>query len=184
MSERDCPSTENHRCTNELRRTDQRSGTGDKRMKTADSRKALRVKIDRVQIGSVGALDDRPPPLAGFSIIRDSFVRSQTTISTYARSRCYKSRSNDTKVFWQYRRLKTWLMPWKITLVADDNLGLTRQDIEGVLVHCRSYKFFAIELAFDFAPTAGVNREFVLSHAVFGKSHREKRITNTAQIWH
>lgn len=132
------------------------------------------VQLDRVQIVSWAPQGRKPPPLPGFTITRDCFVRRQTTTSTYARCRQYKRLTDDTKVYWQYERRKGWLKPWKITLVADDGRGLSYEDIELILSHCRHYRLLTVELAIDFAPCAGVDKWFVRKHALFGKSRRRE----------
>jgi hypothetical protein len=68
--------------------------------------------------------------------------------------------------------MKGWLKPWKITLVADDKSGLSYEEIQNVLKHCRRYRFLTVEVAIDFPPSAEVDKRFVRAHAVFGKSHR------------
>ena len=136
---------------------------------------AIHVQIDRVQLCSWASQGRKPPELKGFKVTQDSFVRSQTTTSTYARCRQYKSLKDDTKVYWQYDRQKSWLKPWKITIVADDSTGLSYDDIENVLQYCRFYKFLTIEVAIDFSPSMEVNGAFVRRHAVFGKSRRVHR---------
>jgi hypothetical protein len=130
------------------------------------------VRLDRLQLASWALKRWKPPQLDGFKITRDSFVRRQTTTSTYARCRQYQSLNNDTKVYWQYDRQKGWLVPWKITIVSDDVSGLTRNEIEKVLKYCQFYRLLLVEVAIDFRPSTGVNRIFIRSHAVFGKSHR------------
>jgi hypothetical protein len=133
--------------------------------------KAVVVRLDRVQILSGVLPGQKLPELEGYKIVRDSFVRCQTTTATYARCRQYRSMANDSRIYWQYQRLKGWLAPWKITLVADDKSGLSRCEIEAVLKHCRDYRFQIVEIAVDFSPAAaGVNSQFIRRHAVFGKS--------------
>ena len=130
------------------------------------------VRLDRVQIVSRASRGQKPPLLEGYVIVRDCFVRRQTTTATYARNRQYQCVAKDAKIFWQYDRQKGWLQPWKITMVADDKTGLSRDEIERVLRHCRSYQFLTVEIAIDFSPSTGVNKQFIRSHAVFGKSRR------------
>lgn len=133
-------------------------------------------QVDRVQLVSWAPKGRRPPQqLRGFAITRDSFVRCQTTTTTYARCRQYKSLINDAKIYWQYGRQQGWLSPWKITIVADDITGLSYDEIELVLRHCHSYRFLTVEIAIDFEPAVGVNRGFIRQHAVFGKSRRRAR---------
>ena len=133
------------------------------------------VRLDRVQFASSAPPRRRPPLLEGYKVVRDWFVRCQTTTATYARSRQYQSVTDDTKIFWQYQPLKGWLKPWKITMVADDKKGLSYETVEQVLKYCGDYHFLIVEVAIDFTPSTGVNRRFVRQHAVFGKSRRAKR---------
>ena len=134
--------------------------------------KPIQVRLDRVQIVSWAPCGRKPPQLEGFKITRDSFVRCQTSTGTYARCRQYRSTTNDTKIYWQYDRLKGWLKPWKVTIVADDRSGLSYEDVGKILKHCRYYHFLLVEIAVDFCPSVGVDRRFIRQHAVFGKSQR------------
>lgn len=143
----------------------------------------IHVQVDRVQVASWAPGGRKPPPLKGFAIARDSFVRCQTTTATYARCRQYKRLNDDTKIFWQYQRQKGWLKPWKITLVADDQRGLSEDDIELVLRHCKFYRFLIVEIALDFSPRSGVTGDFVRRHAVFGKSRRKHTIQDRILYW-
>jgi len=132
----------------------------------------VRVRLDRLQIASGALRGRKPPQLQGYKVVRDCFVRCQTTTATYARVRQYQSIANDTNIYWQYCRRKGWLAPWKITMVADDTTGLSRDDIEPVLRSCRSYRLLMVEIAIDFSPSTGVNKQFIRHHAIFGKSRR------------
>jgi hypothetical protein len=128
------------------------------------------VRVDRVQIVAQGKVRQKPPELAGFKVTRDCFVRSQTTIKTYARCRHYWSTTSKARIYWQYCRQVGWLQPWKITLVADDRRGLSRTDIELPLKYCRRHRLILVELAFDFAPNSGVTGQFLRRFGRFGKS--------------
>ncbi len=130
----------------------------------------IHVQIDRVQLLSWAPEGRTPPTLTRFVVTRDSFVRCQTTTATYARCRHYKSLRDDTKIYWQYRRQKGWLEPWKITIVADDKTGLAYEDFDRVTRRCRLYHFLTVELAIDFSPSMGISRGFIPQHATFGKS--------------
>lgn len=140
--------------------------------KSIDGCEKIRVRLDRVQILSWAPRGRKPPRLEGYKIVRDCFVRCQTTTATYARSRQYQSTTNNAKIFWQYQQLKGWLKPWKITMVADDASGLSYKEVQQVLKYCRYYRFLTIEIAVDFCISVGINKQFVRQHAVFGKSHR------------
>ena len=108
----------------------------------------------------------------GFTLEWDHLVRRQTTVCTYARCRCFRSLTNGAKVFLQYQPLKGWLKPWKVTLVSDDASGLSRDEIKRVLKYCKSYRLLLVEVAIDFSSSMGINKKFIRSHAVFGKSRR------------
>ena len=129
-----------------------------------------KVRLDRVQLVSWAPQGRKPPALEGYKVVRDCFVKRQTTIATYARNRHYQSLSDDTKIFWQYQRLKPWLRPWKVTIVADDETGLSYEQIQYVLKHCHYYRFLIVEIAVDFPQSAGIDKRFVRKHGVFGKS--------------
>jgi hypothetical protein len=144
-----------------------------------DQASPIRVRLDRVQVLSWAPRGQKPPQLEGYKITRDSFVRCQTTTVTYARSRQYQSVTNDAKIFWQYNRLQGWLKPWKITIVADDEGGLSYEEVATVLKHCRHYRFLVVEIAVDFCPSSGVNKRFIRRHAVFGKSRRRAKRKET-----
>ena len=133
---------------------------------------AIVARLDRVQIVSWAPQGRTPPELDGYRTVRDSFVRCQTTTSTYARCRWLQSLTSDMKIFWQYQRLKGWLKPWKITIIADDKKGLSYDDIALVLKHCSFYRFLTVEIAADFHPSLAINKDFIRQHGVFGKSHR------------
>ena len=131
------------------------------------------VRLDRLQILAPVARRRKPPrEIKDFVLIRDHFVGCQTTTSTYARCRTFKSSTNHAEIYWQYAPQKAWLKPWKITIIADDTEGLSRDEIERVLKHCSSYQLLMVEIAIDFSPSTGVDRHFIRGHAVFGKSRR------------
>ena len=136
-------------------------------------RPKITVRLDRLVLNSWGPKMSGPPPLPGFEVVFDWFVRPQTNIPTYARCRMYQSAADDTKIFWQYQRRRAWLRPWKVTLVADDNAGLKAADIHMVLNRCRFWRFLLVELAVDFCPST-VDWDFVRRHGIFGKSRRRR----------
>lgn len=132
---------------------------------------ACTVRLDRVQFvcrPQVGT--PRLPTIAELRVLRDSFVRCQTTAPTYARCRQLESLNSGTKVYWQYQRRRAWLMPWRITFVGNDHTGLTAEDIDPVLVQGRQSRLLLMELALDFDASSGVDESFVMRHGLFGKS--------------
>lgn len=136
---------------------------------------SVKARLDRVVVDSWAKHPAKPPILKGFRCVRDSFVRCQTTVKTYARRRQYQSLTNDTKIFWQYDRQRNWWKRWRITIIGDDNTGLTYNELNVVTSHCRYWRFLIIEVAFDFSPETGVDERFVRRHGRFGKSHRREK---------
>ena len=140
-------------------------------MTSIDDNLLIRALLDRFQLTSESTTPKRPK-VHGFDVVWDHFVKPQTDIPTYARCRKYRSRTNDTKIFWQYQRRCPWLKPWKITLIADDRYGLTAGEVWSVVRHCQSYRILIVELALDFYVPPPVNDAFVRRHGIFGKSRR------------
>jgi hypothetical protein len=138
-----------------------------------DENLVVRVLLDRFQVTSE-APKPKPPRILGFDVVWDHWVKPQTDIPTYARCRKYRSRTNDTKIFWQYQRRCPWLKPWKISLIADDRYGLTAGEVWTVIRQCKSYRILIVELAVDFSVPPPVNTAFVRRYGVFGKSRRRE----------
>ncbi len=154
----------------------------EKNVKTA--RHSCTARVDRLQVLSWAPPRRKPPAIAGFQVTRDTFIRRQTSTKTYARCRHYASLRNGAKIYWQYDRQKGWLKPWKVTLVADDNEGLSRAEIESVLMHCRFHRFLLVEVALDFTLRSRVNQAFVRRHAIFGKSRPRVAAPKTQVLYY
>ena len=134
------------------------------------SNQLVHARLDRVQIVSWAPQGRALPKVRGYEVHADSFVHCQTTTRTYARCRQYKNLTSRTEIYWQYSPQKGWLLPWKVTIVANDETGLSFGELELVLKHCRSYRFLIVELAIDFSHATGVNSKFIREHGLFGKS--------------
>lgn len=139
-----------------------------------DDNLLVRALLDRLQVTSEAPTPPKPPTIRGFEVVWNRRVLPQTDIPTYARCQKYRSRANDTKIFWYYQRRCPWLKPWKITLIADDRHGLTAGEVWRVIRHCRSYRILIVELAVDFSLPPPVNTAFVRRYGVFGKSRRRE----------
>jgi len=62
------------------------------------------------------------------------------------------------------------LEPVKLTVVGDDSRGLLRAELENVCRPFRWTRLLMVEMAFDFEEGSDVDRAFVLSHGLFGRS--------------
>ena len=132
----------------------------------------ITVRLDRLRVVSWAPRGGwRLPRLRGFDIVKDHRL-SPLNSPTYERIRRLKSRASDTKVHWHYKRRVGWVKPWRITIIADDQKGITAKEVASILGRCRHYRFVLAELAIDFSDGSPVDRDFVKKHGIFGKSRR------------
>ncbi len=131
------------------------------------------VKLDRLGLTSWAKPRRKgPPPVKGFSVVRDTRVRQRGKVATYGRVRELHSLTSDTRVFWQYQPQRGWLPAWRIVWVGDGQAGIQPIEALRILKRCRFFRFILVEMALDFSPEAGVDRQFVKAHGRFGKSRR------------
>jgi hypothetical protein len=131
------------------------------------------VKLDRLVFVSprIGRQAIRTlPSIPGFKITRDTIVRKRAKIATYRRVRAMENSATGTKLYVQYSRAHGWLKPIRVTVVGNDATGILWPDLKNIGDAFGDILIRTIELAFDFEPASGVDREFVLKHALFGKS--------------
>jgi hypothetical protein len=128
------------------------------------------VRLDRLRISSWAKRGMPVPKVRGFKTIKDIRLRWKGKPLVYARVREMRSKTSATTVHWQYDRQRGWAKQWRITLVADDQQGITAQEAWTIFKHCRFPKLTLFELAADFHLSTGVDATFVLRHGVFGRS--------------
>lgn len=102
--------------------------------------------------------------------MRDIRLRWRGKPLVYGRLRVLKSNDSATTASWQWDRLKGWAKQWRVTLVADDQQGITAREAWSFFKHFRFPKLLLFELALDFPPGTGVDADFIRKHARFGKS--------------
>jgi hypothetical protein len=138
-----------------------------------DGQSPCTVKLDRIRF--VVPFDGlswnrRLPNVPGFKVLKDSFVHPQGKVVTYRRVRSLENSKTGTKIYIQHQRAHGYLKPLRVTVVGCDATGILWPDLKAIGDAFASFKIRMAEVAFDFAPDSGVNREFVLKHATFGKS--------------
>ena len=138
---------------------------------TGKNQRPCNALLDRVTITGTGS-STPPKEIPGFKMSRDFRPRLRGKIGTYERVRVFCSTSNSARLSLQYKPLLPWLRPLRFTLVADDQDGITPDQVEAVIAQCASHKLTMVELAFDFGRGSVVDRRFVLRHTKFGKSQR------------
>ncbi len=134
----------------------------------------LRVVIDRGQLLGWPS-GDNIPPMSGFTVRRNMCVKPQTPLRTYRRVCILEHPQTRTQLFVQYRPTMPWLAPSKITVVANDRIGLDRKELCAIARAFEHVRLHLVEVSLDFTPASGVDRSFVLRHGRFGKS---RRVTN------
>jgi len=128
------------------------------------------ARLDRLKLQAEKRSGTRLPAIQGFRVVRDSRVKPQGKVPTYARVRALESRTTGCRIFVQYQRRRGWLASFFITIIGDDKLGITPEDIVSVRAGYRLQLPSLVELALDFCPTSRVDRVYVLKHGRFGKS--------------
>ncbi len=131
------------------------------------------MRLDRLQLVTprFGNSPNRTvPAVPGFKIQWDIFVRRQARIKTYSRVRFLLNQQSGTKLFIQYSRAHGWLKPIRVTMVGADSTGILWPDLRTIGEAFGESQVRMVEIAFDFDPASGVDYEYVLKHALFGKS--------------
>jgi hypothetical protein len=142
--------------------------TGDQKLRANNK---CQVRLDRISANAV-AQDKAIKNLRGYKCLSDFRPQQQGRALNYGRVRKFCSVTNSSKVTLQYERRVPWGAPQRVTMIGHDQTGLSLQEIQGVISQCYRHDLSLVELAFDFTPEAGVDREFVLRHGRFGKSRR------------
>jgi hypothetical protein len=110
------------------------------------------------------------PAIPGFRVTGDKFVRTKARITTYRRVRSLVNPTTGTQIFVQYQRAHGFLKPVRGTIVGSDATGVPLPDLKKIGDAYGDLLIRTLELAFDFAPASGVDKDYVLKHALFGKS--------------
>ena len=115
------------------------------------------------------------PTITDYRVVKDTRVRRQGAISTYERVRELRSSDTGAQLFVQYKPLKGFLPDQRVTMVGDDEMGITPEEIVDVIrAHFRIHKVSHAEIALDFPEDSGVDEEFVLRFGKFGNARRRK----------
>jgi hypothetical protein len=129
-----------------------------------------RAGVDRLQLLAKPLEKNKLPEFVGFRRVRDSFVRSQTAVKTYARAAEYVNDGSGLRVFLQHHPVLPTLWPLKVTLIPNDQSLLASEDTEAIVAQFSSYRISLLEFVLDWFPESGIDLAFVKAHALFGKS--------------
>ena len=139
---------------------------------TQKSSSLCTVRLDRLRFSAEPRGGPKVPAIEGFRVLQDFRARPQGRIPTYARVKKLRSGTTSCQIVIQYKPQQGWLPPYILTIVGDDNVGITPEVLAAVRTSYYVRKLSLVELALDFDPSAGVDREYVLRHGVFGKTRR------------
>lgn len=132
---------------------------------------ACTAQVDRLRIVGGAESGTKLPWVPSFRVLRDSFVKQQSSVRTYLRCRTLLDPARGTQVFWQYLPQHRWLQPWRITFISNNQTGLLPEALLPITNHCPNYYIVLVEFAFDFDLVTGIDEDFVKRSALFGKSH-------------
>jgi hypothetical protein len=132
--------------------------------KTRETKNPCWVRIDRVNITTDSGIPPRTIP--GFKICSDYVLRGQH----YGRVRNVVNPHTGTKLAVEYKPVFQYLPAAKLSVIPDDHRGLTPLELDSILASLSDAHFSRVEVSFNFPPASGVDREFVLKHAKFGKA--------------
>jgi hypothetical protein len=132
------------------------------------------VKLDRLQLFAGSLKNPKPPEIDGYRTINDRFIRSQTTVKAYGRCREHFDQHSKTKLYIQYEPKLPGLPQFKLTVVPDDRTGLSRKGLRRIVQAFNWHQVLLVELSMDFSPESGIDFDFILRCAKFGKSRLQK----------
>ena len=95
----------------------------------------------------------------------------------YARVHWFKDWGSEMKFKIESQRREPWMPLYRITLYADDRVGLLPEQLFAVLEVIPRFKLSVIEIAFDFSPW--ISRTLLSQRVLFGKSRPAPPIETT-----
>lgn len=110
------------------------------------------VRLDRMQF----VLVENPGPLLrdlrGFRRFPSRWIKKKPNqkFLPYKRAQWFWSKTSLMKFAIESDRQKPWLVPYRITLIADDRTGLLPGEVFSILELLPDFKLTTLEIAFDF----------------------------------
>lgn len=151
-------------------------------MQSAQQSTPITVRLDRVRWSCWARYESKVPQITGFRVASDFRINAADGAGVYERVRKLKSEDCDAKADWEYRRKTKWVRPQRVTLIADDKLGLTPTQVYEFFRRCHWGRLLIVEIAVDFAPDTGVDYAFVRRHGAFGKSRRRRDLEHRGEL--
>lgn len=110
------------------------------------------ARLDRLQL----VLVQNPSPLlrdlSGFRRFSSHWVKKKPNqkFFPYKRVQWFWSSTSSMKFLIESEAQKPWLVPYRLTLIADDRTGLLPGEVFSVLELLPDFKLTTLEIAFDF----------------------------------
>ena len=110
------------------------------------------VRLDRMQLVLVQNPSPRLRGLPGFRRFPSHWVKKKPNQNffPYKRVQWFWSMSSSMKFLIESEAQKPWLVPYRLTLIADDRTGLLPGEVFSVLELLPDFKLTTLEVAFDF----------------------------------
>jgi hypothetical protein len=129
-------------------------------------------RLDRMRFSAKPRRGPEIPAIKGFRVLQDFRPKSQGKIASYARVKKLISETTSCAINVQYKPLQPWLKACIVTVIGDDALGITPEEVERIVVGFRNIQLCLVELALDFDRELGIDRQYVRRFARFGKSRQ------------
>jgi hypothetical protein len=137
--------------------------------------------LDRLVLGSNSKIKDLPKQIPGFKTHYEYQIGYGRPLDSsapweqfYKRRRTSHSPTGNTLDIW-FQTLVGLQDRIKVRLIAGNTHAITAQEIETLWHLFPQCRVLILELAFDFVPSAGIDRRYARKYCKFGKSRRLKR---------
>jgi hypothetical protein len=127
-------------------------------------------RLDRLRFSAEPRRSSKIPEIDGFEVAEDFRAKQQGKIAAYARVKKLRGETTSCAITIQYKPLQPWLKSCVVTVIGDDKLGITPEELEVIAAQFSNIQLSLVELALDFDREAGVDENYVRRFGRFGKS--------------
>jgi hypothetical protein len=110
------------------------------------------VRLDRMQLVLVENPSQQLRGLPGYRRFPSRRIRRKPgqRFFPYGRAQWFWNEESEMKFAIESEPQKPWLVPYRLTLIADDRTGLQPNEVFGILELLPNFKLTTLEVAFDF----------------------------------
>jgi hypothetical protein len=128
------------------------------------------AKIDRLRVTAEYFPKASLSVLDGFRRLYDYAKVNNPRKAGYRRVTRYANYGTGTEIEVQYLPLQNWLPNCVITLVANDQTGLLRAEVDAIFEGIENAHLALVEVSIEFPSDGIVNEDFIARHLVVGKA--------------